>query len=99
MSIVTLDKRRYDLSNTEQREAYWNAYATKNLTGKKIINVRYMSQAEMDALGWHSRALVIQLDDGTLIYPSQDDEGNNAGALFGQTKNGGRNEDLTFPVL
>lgn len=100
MSKVTIDGKQYDLSNEKQREAYWNAYATKALTGKKIVNVRYMSKAEMDAHGWYNRALVIQLDDGTLIYPSQDDEGNGAGALFGQKpKKAGEESDLTFPVL
>jgi hypothetical protein len=46
-------------------------------------------------LGWSSRSIVIHFTDGTVIFPSADDEGNNAGALFGMNKEG----DLTFPVL
>ena len=37
---------------------------------------------------------VMQLDDGNLVYPSQDDEGNGAGALFTNDK-----KNPTLPVL
>jgi hypothetical protein len=36
----------------------------------------------MENLGWYERCVVMILDDGNMIYPSSDDEGNNAGALF-----------------
>lgn len=75
---------------------YWNKYASDNLVGKKITAVRYMTDEEVEGMGWDRRALVMQLDNGTLIFPSSDDEGNDAGALFGQTKDG---NDLTFPVI
>jgi len=38
---------------------------------------------------------VIELDDGSQIFPSQDDEGNDGGALFGQGSDG---DEWTFPV-
>ena len=76
-------------------EKRWTDYATKNLVGKKVTSVRYLSDEEMNALDWSQKSLVIQFDDGSVIYPSQDDEGNGPGALFGQNKN----ESLTFPVI
>ena len=52
------------------------------LVGRIIKAVRYLSEAEADAHDWAFRPIVIELDDGTFIYPSQDDEGNEAGTLF-----------------
>ena len=77
-------------------EAHWTKEADTALTGKKVKAVRYLSKAEADQLGWHSRPLVIEFEDGTLLFPSRDDEGNDGGALLGQKPGGG---DLTFPVL
>ena len=53
--------------------------------------------AEMNGLGWTRKPIVLELDNGTVLYPSSDDEGNEAGSLFGNTKN--NEQDLTFPVL
>ena len=78
---------------TEER---WTIYAEEHLVGRKIIETRYLTKEEAVGLGWHRRALVLILDDGTLIFPSKDDEGNGPGALFG---NGPTGEDLTFPVI
>jgi hypothetical protein len=41
-----------------------------------------MGDDEAEEFGWYQKPIVIQLDDGNLIYPSADDEGNNGGALF-----------------
>jgi hypothetical protein len=35
----------------------------------------------MDAFGWRYKSIVLTLDDNTLVFPSRDDEGNDAGAL------------------
>ena len=77
-------------------DAYWAKEASKALKGKKVESVRYMTKAEAKAMGWYSRPVVIQFTDGTLIFPSQDDEGNDGGAMFGQDPKG---KDLTMPVL
>lgn len=50
--------------------------------GRKIADFRYMTDAEQAAHGWYCRAPVLVLDDGHLVYPSADDEGNGPGALF-----------------
>lgn len=66
----------------EQNRARWTKTASDLLLGKKIVAVRYLNDEEMQTLGWETRCVVIQLDDGNLIFPSCDDEGNGAGALF-----------------
>jgi len=50
----------------------------------------------MDLMGWSSRPIAFQLDNGTLCIPSADDEGNDGGALFYQIK--GKDLDV-LPVL
>lgn len=79
----------------EFRDQHWTEYAVKHLEGRTIKSVRYLSTAEMSCLGWTRRTLVLELDDGTLLFPSMDDEGNEAGVLFGQRGN----ESLLFPAL
>lgn len=74
----------------------WTKYGEEHLVGRKITAVRYITEAECNVLGWNAAAIVITLDDGTILFPSMDDEGNGAGALFG-TKPGGA--ELTFPVI
>ena len=74
----------------------WEDYGKKHLLNKTIKMVRYMSDEEQEAMVWYHKPLVIQLDDGTLLIPSADDEGNEAGALFGQDSEG---EQLIFPVI
>lgn len=77
-------------------EKHWNEFAKKHLLGKTIASVRYMTKAEAKNMGWESRPVTIFFTDGSYIFPSMDDEGNDGGALFGTTKDG---EDMTFPVL
>jgi hypothetical protein len=81
----------------EQMEERWNGLASDLLKGKKIVSVRYMNEEEKEMLGWHSRCVIITLDDGTAIYPSRDDEGNDAGALF--IDNLKNNISETLPVM
>jgi hypothetical protein len=66
----------------------------RKLQGRKIVDARYMTQKEADQMGWYSRPLVLILDDGNLLYPSADDEGNDGGALFTNDK-----DNNGFPVL
>ena len=60
----------------------WAAKASTLLVGKKITAVRYLTEEETESLGWQCSSLVIILEDGSYIFPSSDDEGNAAGALF-----------------
>jgi hypothetical protein len=45
-----------------------------------------MTDKEAQSLGWRNKPVVIQLDDGNLIYPSIDPEGNDAGTIFTNNK-------------
>ena len=64
----------------------WNAVARALLVGRRIVEVGYMTREEADGLGWSRRPVVLTLDDGTTIYPSSDDEGNDGGSLFTSDK-------------
>ena len=57
--------------------------------GKRIVEVRSMTSEELQGEFWdadyHAESVpVLVLDDGTLIYPSRDAEGNGPGELFGR---------------
>jgi len=41
-----------------------------------------MTEAEQTESMWGGRAVVLELDNGLLIYPACDPEGNGPGALF-----------------
>lgn len=66
---------------------HWESEAGNVLLNKTIVSVRYMTEEEVEHHGWNSAALIIILNDGTAIYPSADDEGNDAGALFTTSEN------------
>ena len=56
------------------------------ITGATIKKVRKMTKAEMTVEGWDPLLApppVLVLSNGVKIYPSQDDEGNGPGAIFG----------------
>jgi hypothetical protein len=56
--------------------------AQEQLVGRKIVNVMYMDNESSEEMGWDGRrGVVIELDDGTQLFPMQDDEGNGPGAL------------------
>jgi hypothetical protein len=74
----------------------WEREARSHLKGKTVKDVRYLTDEEKESLGWFHHVPVIIFDDGTLIFPSRDDEGNDGGALFGQAPDG---NDFTLPVI
>jgi hypothetical protein len=83
------------MRNLQEVEQRWDETARKALMGRTIVGVSYMSRDEAEASYWSGRALVLQLDNGALLFPQSDDEGNNAGALYVQHPSGG----MTLPVL
>jgi len=61
-----------------------------DLIGAKITRVRFMTKDELEAQGWDWEGsdsihpiVALELDNGAVLYPSQDEEGNGGGALFG----------------
>ncbi|MBM3950773.1 MAG: hypothetical protein FJ311_04895 [Rhodospirillales bacterium] len=57
------------------------------LAGRRIVEVRSMSVRELEAEGWPPDETVpaLVLDNGAILFPSRDEEGNGPGALFGAT--------------
>ena len=63
-------------------DAYWNMEAAKCLLGRTVVYVRYMTRDEAARYDWISRPVMIKFDNGLVLIPATDDEGNDAGALF-----------------
>jgi hypothetical protein len=75
-------------------ELRWIERISKLLVGKKIVKVEYMTEELAKEQGWYKRPIQILLNNGTWLTPSQDDEGNDGGALFTS------DDDLpTIPVI
>lgn len=61
---------------------HWTKKAQEVLLNKKIVKVRYLTESEMEGLGWYHNPVCFQLNDGTLCFLSADDVGNDGGSLF-----------------
>jgi hypothetical protein len=63
---------------------FWLGLANKNLKGKTIRKVRYLTNEEEKHVwcGDTHRTIIIIFTDGSWILPSIDEEGNGAGAFF-----------------
>lgn len=70
------------MSNTK----HWTDFSKQVLEGRTITKVRYLTDREMELMGWQSRPICFLLDNGTLCIPSMDDEGNDGGSLFFQSQ-------------
>lgn len=68
--------------NEVERKRHWGALAAEHLVGKTIKEVRYLTEAETQVSGFSRSPLLIIFTDGTDMFPSSDDEGNDGGALF-----------------
>tara|TARA_Y100000034_G_C6889727_1_gene409120 strand:- start:785 stop:1069 length:285 start_codon:yes stop_codon:yes gene_type:complete len=68
----------------------WNKIADELLTGRTILGVRYLASEECQDLDWRNSPISLLLserpnkgvEDRMWAFPSMDDEGNGAGALF-----------------
>ena len=75
-------KNKGDIMTEKELNTRWEATANKILLGKKIVAIHWMDKEEADEVyGWYKRPIKLEFDDGTLIVPQQDDEGNDGGAL------------------
>jgi hypothetical protein len=79
---------------------YWQNLANKHLVGRTIVKAEWLSPSESHRLmGWDYQPLELFLDNGTILTPSQDDEGNNAGALFTNIKHKKMVGEVVYPVF
>ena len=69
-------------SQHKTQEQRWTKSVSDLLLSKTIVEVAFMTDAEMRNHGWSSRAVMFRLSTGEWVYPSQDDEGNVPGSLF-----------------
>lgn len=65
----------------------------KRLSDETLVQVREMTPAELASEGWEEKKfggkpLVLVFANGMKIYASSDEEGNDYGALFGETSKG-----------
>jgi len=74
----------------------WTKQAQAILKGRTIKAVGYIGEQEADDKMFSKRGLMILLDNGTMIYPMCDDEGNDFGAMHYVTKEGAYD---VLPVL
>ena len=65
----------------EDRTKYWEDLVASELVGRKIVSVRYWTQAEVDFEDWYQRPVQIELDNGYILVPLRDDEGNDGGSI------------------
>ena len=69
------------------KDNYWQKLVDKHLVGRKIVKVKWLSPEKSEEyFGWDAQPCEIHLDNGTILSPSQDDEGNDAGAIFTNLK-------------
>ncbi len=59
----------------------WQKKIEKQLCGRTIVSVRYMTPQEAESSGWYYQPLLIIFDDGSAICPMDSDEGNDAGSI------------------
>lgn len=79
---------------------FWEQRARDALVGRKIVDVQYMTKENAKEHGWFARPLFLKLDDGSVVFPQSDDEGNDGGALgHGLPPWGRRRRRTVFPVL
>lgn len=60
----------------------WEQKVRNRLVGRKIATVHYLPTKDQQDMMWDGGCIVLVLDDGNSIFPSQDDEGNGPGAIF-----------------
>ena len=70
--------------------SYGNKREAQRLTGRRIVRVCAMSNAEIRKLGWEKATVVIELDNGTILIPKADDKGSGPGAILGVDTEGQR---------
>ena len=78
--------RRMISRERSTQKVTWGMQCANKLRGKTIQSCRYMTDAEMQKMGWCQCPLLIIFTDGTVMYASTDDEGNDGGAIFTNIK-------------
>ena len=89
-------KSSQEIREAAEKTYRWHKKIEKQLCGKKIVAVRYMTPEEAESSYWTYQPILLILDDGTAICPMSDDEGNEAGSIACM---GDNVEVETIPVM
>ncbi len=92
--LATMSSKGEKMMSEKEVEDRWTRVAKDQLEGRTISRVRYLTKKEMERLNWSKRCVVMVLDNGTIVYPSADDVGNEAGVLFTTNE-----DEPTLPVI
>ena len=76
-----MPKTTQEIRENAEQVYRWHKKIEKQLCGKKIKSVRYMTPSESESSGWYYQPILLILDDGTALCPMSDCEGNEAGAI------------------
>jgi len=98
---MSQSKKVHSVEDAIRSHLHPEAIATDALVGKTIVKVEYMSKKDMEHYGWYKSPLLIHLNDGTVLFASSDDEGNNGGTIFANVPSpeGNDVEELTFGTI
>ena len=91
-----MPKTTKEIRESAEQTYRWQKKIEKQLCGKKIVTVRYMTPQEAESSYWCYQTILLILDDGTAICPMSDDEGNEAGSIACM---GDNVEVETIPVM
>lgn len=58
------------------------------MIGKVVKRVRFLTPAELRREGWDAKAVAVEFTDGTVLFASADDEGNDSGVLAARQPDG-----------
>ena len=76
-----MPKTTKEIRDAAEQTYRWQKKIEKQLCGRTIVSVRYMTPQEAESSYWCYQPILLILDDGTAICPMSDDEGNEGGAL------------------
>ena len=91
-----MTKSTKEIRDAAEQTYRWQKKIEKQLCGRTIVSVRYMTPQEAESSGWYYQPLLIIFDDGSAICPMDSDEGNEAGAIACM---GDNVEVETIPVM
>ena len=76
-----MPKTTKEIRGAAEQTYRWHKKIEKQLCGRTIVSVRYMTPSEAESSGWYYQPILLILDDGTALCPMSDDEGNEAGSI------------------
>lgn len=74
-------------TNEQSIQEYWTEKINKELLGRKITKIEYLTKDEVDNNMWYKSPIAIELDNRIWLIPLADDEGNDGGSISTSIKN------------